>query len=114
MALLKVGGRKPDQVAEQPGPELELQDVLHDEKNEAAERRCGDADERQKRETQPKNDEKVGVAARNDLVHDNLHVSRGGQGYDLQDDRKDEDLNEGMAASAELAPEDRERKCGAF
>ena len=69
-----------------------------------------DANQHQETEPERQHDEKVDVAARDDLVDGDLHVKGRGEHQDLQDDREDEDLDQRMAAAAQLSPENRERQ----
>ena len=65
-------------------PRLEVQGVLHDEQHQRADRAGGDAHQHEKAEAQRQHDEKIDVAAGDDLVDRDLHVERRGQHQDLQ------------------------------
>ena len=104
----KNDSRQPDEMAEETGAELKLHDVLDDQQDQAAKRGGCRPDDRQQPEAEGQHHQKVDVASRDHLVDRDLHVEGRGEHEELQDHRQNEDLDEGVAASAQVAPEDRE------
>ena len=63
-------------------------------------------------EAQRKHHEQVRVAARDHLVHGDLHVERGGDHQHLEDGREHEDLDQRVGEAAQPAPEGGEGQPG--
>ena len=60
---------------------------------------------REKSETEREHHQEVDVAPCDHLVDGDLHVEGGGQDQELQDHGENEDLNERVAASGKVGPE---------
>ena len=86
--LLEEAQRQPDQVVEQPRAHLEVQRVLHDQGDMRPQRCCRDVDDGEQAETRaPSASMQVDIAARDHLVDGELHVERGGDDEQLEDER---------------------------
>ena len=95
---------------EQPRADLKAERILKNEDNKRADGRGADLDHHQQRETEHENEQKVAVAASNDLIDRELHVKWSREEKNLENDGKNEDLNQRMGAPADSSPEDRKRQ----
>ena len=103
MPLLEVGHRQPDQMPEQAGAQLKVQNVLHNQEDEGADGRRGGLDQHQQTKAESEDDQQIDVTARDHLVDRELQVQGSGENSSFQDDRQHQDLDERVSAPAQLA-----------
>jgi hypothetical protein len=108
--LLEEGHRQVQEMMEQPGADLKAERILKNEDNKRADRSGADLDHHQQRETERENEQQIAVAASNDLIDRELHVKWSREEKNLENDGKNEDLNQRMGAAADSSPEDRKRQ----
>ena len=92
----------------QPSTEMELKDILNHKDDHRAHggRRNFDQDEQSETERQHK--KQIDVTACNHFIDRKLHVEWRSEDKCLQNDRENHDLNQGVAAAAQMRPENRQ------